>query len=82
MLFYELFFIRFETSLNFDLCFRYPRNVPIMHIENAMLGYLQSENFGIKIHAKNFDKEDLAQWEKDGFNILVLSEGNVCFRDI
>ena len=53
-----------------------------MHIENAMLEYLQSENFGIKIHAKNFDKEDLTQWEKDGFNILVLSEGNVCFRDV
>ena len=80
--FHKLYFIRFESRLNFDLYFRYPRNVPIMHIENAMLEYLQSENFGIKIHAKNFDKEDLTQWEKDGFNILVLSEGNVGFRDV
>ena len=53
-----------------------------MHIENVMLEYLQSENFGITIHDKTFDKEDLTQWGKDGFNILVLSEGNVCFRDI
>ena len=52
-----------------------------MHIENAMLEYLQSENFGITIHAKNFDKEDLTQWEEDGFNSLVLSEGSVGFRD-
>ena len=53
-----------------------------MHIENVMLEYLQSENFGITIHDKSFDKEDLAQWGKDGFNILVLSEGNVFFRDV
>ena len=52
-----------------------------MHIENVMLKYLQSDDFGasgtVTIHAKKFDKEDLTQWEKVGFNILVLSEGNV-----
>ena len=48
-----------------------------MHIENVMLEYLQSENFGITIHDKGFDTEDLTQWEEKGFNILVLSEGNV-----
>ena len=53
-----------------------------MHIENVMLEYLQSENFGITIHDKTFDKEDLTQWEEKGFNILVLSEGNVGFRDV
>ena len=55
-----------------------------MHIENVMLKYLQSDDFGasgtVTIHAKKFDKEDLTQWEKVGFNILVLSEGNVVLR--